>query len=125
MPNRPRTDFGKRLRDARKAAQLSQVQLGQLAGLSQSNVAELESVGQGSAAVTRLAAALKVDAHWLATGEGQKEPLMCPLSPDLASAIARLPADHLRRLEAQLRVQLDVEAPEGERGNARLNGTTG
>lgn len=87
---------------------MSQMRLAELAGLSQSNIAELESIGQGTAAVTRLAMVLGVDAHWLATGEGDRLPECCRLPADLLAAISRLPTDQLARLEAQLRIQLDV-----------------
>lgn len=79
-----------------------------MAELSQSTISELEASGQGSPAVTRMALALGVDAHWLATGEGQREPLSCPLSPEVQRAISKLTRDDLMRLEAQLRVQLDL-----------------
>ena len=65
-----RSDFGARLRAARLDADVSQEDLAKAAGLAQSSVTELERSGQGSAAVTRMARKLNVDAHWLATGEG-------------------------------------------------------
>lgn len=67
-----RSDFGARLRAARLDADVSQEDLAKAAGLAQSSVTELERSGQGSAAVTRMARKLNVDAHWLATGEGDR-----------------------------------------------------
>lgn len=110
MRESPRTDFGRRLRECREAAGLSQPALGKLVELSQSTISELEASGHGSPAVTRMARALRVDAHWLATGEGQREPLSCPLSSAVQHTISKLPHDQLARLEAQLRVQLDLPA---------------
>lgn len=60
-----RSDFGARLRAARLDADVSQEDLAKAAGLAQSSVTELERSGQGSAAVTRMARKLNVDARWL------------------------------------------------------------
>lgn len=64
------TEFGKRLKTARKHAKLTQVQLAKAAGIGQSTLAELEKSGFGSARVVSLAEACGVSATWLATGEG-------------------------------------------------------
>lgn len=64
------TEFGRRLKLARKHAKLTQKQLAPLAGMSQSNLSELETVAHESGKTVQLAAATGVDAHWLATGEG-------------------------------------------------------
>jgi transcriptional regulator with XRE-family HTH domain len=65
------TEFGKRLREARKFANLTQSQLAEKAGLaSQGTVSELEKISSGSSFTPQLAAACKVNANWLATGEG-------------------------------------------------------
>ena len=63
--------FGKRLRAAREQAGLTQEQLAQQAGMAQSTLASAEIKGAGSRKTPQLAAACGVDAHWLATGEGQ------------------------------------------------------
>lgn len=68
------TDFGRRLKMARSHAGLTQKQLAPKAGMSQSNLSELETVGHESGKTAQLAAALGVDAHWLATGEGNMLP---------------------------------------------------
>jgi transcriptional regulator with XRE-family HTH domain len=64
------TDFGKRLKEARKHAGLRQTQLAKLAGMSQSNVSELENTAFGSVATMQLALCCGVNPNWLATGEG-------------------------------------------------------
>lgn len=70
MRNLERTDFGARLLAARKHAKLSQKELAERAGLSQSNLSELEKSGLGSARVVAIAAACGVSARWLSAGEG-------------------------------------------------------
>lgn len=65
----------KRLKGARKARGLTQTQLTEASGVSQSDLSKLER--GDSATSTRwphLARALRVDAYWLASGEGQPEP---------------------------------------------------
>lgn len=64
------TDFGRRLKLARKHAGLTQKELAPMAGMSQSNLSELETVAHESGKTAQLAAACGVDAHWLATGDG-------------------------------------------------------
>ncbi len=64
------TDFGRRLKAARKHAKLTQVQLAKAAGIGQSTLAELEREGYGSSRVVDLAAACGVSVAWLANGEG-------------------------------------------------------
>lgn len=72
MPRRPsdRTDFGERLRAARRHAKMSQTQLGDAVGLAQSTIAEAEKTHHGSSKTAQIAAATGVSATWLATGEG-------------------------------------------------------
>lgn len=68
------TDFGRRLKIARKHAGLTQKELAPMAGMSQSNLSELETVAHESGKTAQLAAACGVDAHWLATGDGVMVP---------------------------------------------------
>ena len=101
------TDFGKRLRRARKHAQLTQAELAARVAMSQSTLAAAEAAGAGSRKTPQLAAACSVNAHWLATGEGQMQDGIVPgvavpntvyrvLEIDTAAAtVARL-ADLLR-----------------------------
>lgn len=65
------TDFGKRLRQARKHGDLTQKTLGDAVGVSQGTISELESEGLSSSFVVQLATACNVSVHWLATGEGE------------------------------------------------------
>lgn len=66
-----RSEFGSRLRAARKHAGLTQKQLAPIVGMSQSNLSELEVSGHSSGMTTQLARACGVNAHWLATGDGE------------------------------------------------------
>lgn len=72
---RERTPFGERLHLARMRAGLSQSTLAKLAGISQSTMAEAETIAHGSSKTVQLAAALRVDSRWLATGEGDMQSL--------------------------------------------------
>lgn len=74
------TDFGKRLKEARKTAKLTQVQLAKAAGIGQSTLAELEKTGYGSARVANLAEACGVSVMWLSDGTGSMHPTTA-LSP--------------------------------------------
>ena len=66
--------FGRRLRQARELAGLSQQELCRRVGIAQSTLAAAESRGEGSRKTTQLALALNVDPQWLATGEGEMRP---------------------------------------------------
>lgn len=68
------TEYGKRLKAAQKHANLTQKALASRVGMGQGSLSELMSSGQGSAFTVQLAAACGVDAHWLATGEGEMLP---------------------------------------------------
>lgn len=70
MRETERTEFGARLKAARARAGLSQKELALKAGVSQSNLSELEKSGLGSAKVVALAEACGVSVRWLASGEG-------------------------------------------------------
>ena len=67
------TGFGARLRSARKAAGLSQLQLEEKCGVNQGSISKIERGDQEESVHTpKLAAALGVEALWLATGEGPR-----------------------------------------------------
>jgi len=67
-------DIGKRLRQAREAADLTQPQLAELAGVSQALISALErGVRKQSRSVVRLADALGVRPEWLSDGDGPME----------------------------------------------------
>jgi SOS-response transcriptional repressor LexA len=71
--------FGVRLRQARREAGLTQTQLGKKAGIEQGTISELENDKySGSAFTPQLAAALGVNALWLATEKGPKHNLNTP-----------------------------------------------
>lgn len=65
------TEYGKRLKTARKHAKLTQMQLSEKTGIPQSTISTAENLGNGSADTTIYATACGVNAHWLATGEGE------------------------------------------------------
>lgn len=65
------TEFGQRLKAARKAAKMTQVELAKKVGIGQSTVAELEKTGNGSSHTPAIAQALGCSALWLATGQGE------------------------------------------------------
>jgi transcriptional regulator with XRE-family HTH domain len=71
---RQRTAFGQRVRDARLLAGLTQHELAQRVGISQSTLGEAETSAQGSAYTPQIARACNVSAEWLATGEGEPRP---------------------------------------------------
>lgn len=64
------TDYGHRLRQARKHAKLTQMKLSQLTKIPQSTISTAEREGQGSGETPVYAKACGVSALWLATGEG-------------------------------------------------------
>lgn len=67
------TEYGKRLKAARKHAKLTQIQLSEKTGIPQSTISTAENFGHGSADTTTYATACGVNSHWLATGEGEME----------------------------------------------------
>lgn len=68
------TEYGTRLRAARKHAGLTQIQLSEATNIPQSTISTAEREGHGSADTPVYAKATGVDAHWLATGEGTMLP---------------------------------------------------
>jgi transcriptional regulator with XRE-family HTH domain len=85
--------LGERCGWARKRLGYTQGQLAKLAGVSGSVIANPEAGRGGPKAtmrkVTEVAAVLKVDPHWLATGEGSPDPaaaspvlIACPMVSD-------------------------------------------
>ncbi len=83
--SRMSTDFGKRIKAARKHADLTQVELSKAIGIKQSSLSHLESTAFCSTHTTQIAKACKVDPNWLATGEGE---MLQRTTPDQAVAIA-------------------------------------
>lgn len=63
--------IGDRVRRARKSAGLTQTQLGDSVGLKQATISDLEQgESRSSAYLVQIASACGVNAHWLASGEG-------------------------------------------------------
>lgn len=75
------TEFGTRLKLARKRIGLTQTELGHAIGAPQSTISTAEKTGHTSMHTAQLARALGVSAHWLATGEGEM------LSPDAVGEV--------------------------------------
>lgn len=75
MTERERTLFGKRLFDAREAAGLKQEDVCERIGIAQGTLSGLERSASASRHTAMLAKIYGVDAHWLATGQGQARPV--------------------------------------------------
>lgn len=116
------SEFGKRLRSAREHAGLTQEQLAQRAGVAQSTLATAEMKGAGSRKTPQLAAACGVDAHWLATGQGQMlqesgqsqvglPPVAHPVILDEITVIPRITWEDLVS-RASLPLAFEVAAPD-------------
>ena len=106
-----RSEFGQRLYEARKSIPgLTQAKIAKAVGMSQSNYADLESFGQGSAFTPAIAAFCGVSVEWLAYGKGDKFPTV-------------VDEQHTERLRAAALSILAVlkEIPEAELGDAVLD----
>ena len=68
------TDFGKRIKAARKCAGLTQKELAGKINLAQPSLSHLENAGFASVFTAQIADACGVNPHWLATGEGEMLP---------------------------------------------------
>ena len=68
------TEYGLRLRAARKHAQMTQVEASKASGIPQSTISTSERESHGSSETPVFAKLYGVDAHWLATGEGEMVP---------------------------------------------------
>jgi SOS-response transcriptional repressor LexA len=64
------TEFGNRIKQARKLAKLTQAQLARAVGISQGSLSEMENEGLSSTYTVQIAHACGVNANWLATGVG-------------------------------------------------------
>lgn len=88
--SRDRSAFGARLRSARLKAGLTQVDLAEAVGMSQSALAETETRALGSTLTVQLAKVLRVSPEWLATGDGSMEPALA-FTPELQAALPMRP----------------------------------
>lgn len=86
------TEYGQRLRAARKHAGLTQVELSKKTGIPQSTISTAERLGHGSAETPIYAKACGVDAHWLATGDGEMIPAITSPNVKFARSIAEASA---------------------------------
>lgn len=93
------TDYGKRLKTARKHAKLTQRALAQAVGISQGTLSELETIGHGSAYTYQLAATCGVNPQWLATGDGG---MLDPIPPNFDPNAVAEPAPSRLRTEIPL-----------------------
>lgn len=78
------TEYGSRLKTARKHAGLTQVALSKKTGIPQSTISTAEREGNGSGETPVYAQACGVDALWLATGEGEMIPVFLKQNQPLA-----------------------------------------
>ena len=104
------SDYGRRLREARTHARLTQEKLSAKTGIPQTTISTAERNGQGSSDTT-YAKACGVDAHWLATGEGDMLPSVTTHS---APAVALTPILSLQT------VLIDLEPAARERAGVLL-----
>ena len=79
------TEFGKRVRTARKNAGLSQAALARAVGVSQGTVSEMETLAHSSTVTAQVAVACGVNANWLATGEGEMLEVGASVQQDVSS----------------------------------------
>ncbi len=108
------TEYGTRLRQARKHAGLNQVQLAKKTGLAQSTISSAERLGSGSTDNAVYAKACGVSAHWLETGEGEMLPTTATAtiaapSPTLQSYAQNYPLAHIQQAQTAIKgvVSLD------------------
>lgn len=81
--------IGQRVREARKAAGLTQQQLAEKVGIKQSTLSELENGDSaGSGHLAAMAAALNVSALWLQTGKGSMRHVAPPTPPRSIGRVA-------------------------------------
>lgn len=64
------TEFGKRLKQAREHRRTTQMQLADGIGVAQSTIGSAERHGESSRYTAQIAEFLRVNAAWLATGQG-------------------------------------------------------
>lgn len=104
------TDYGKRLIKAMTDAKINQKGLVERTGLPQSTVSSAINRGNGSSYTAEFAKACGVNAHWLATGEGDM------LQPEA-------PGDMPERLKAALATVAGLlrTIPEDKWGGALLD----
>lgn len=109
MRTRERSEFGTRLLMARTKAELTQPQLADAVGMSQSALAEAEGVGKSSSYTVRIAQRCGVSALWLESGEGDMlDTSAWPFGDDLRPIVLSLDTNGLAILENVLRATLSA-----------------
>jgi transcriptional regulator with XRE-family HTH domain len=93
------TDFGKRIKAARKHAGLTQQELATRIEIAQASLSHLENSAFSSAYTVQIATACGIDHDWLATGEGSMVPAGGRVE---AKNVTAMPAPTLRGLDAVL-----------------------
>jgi transcriptional regulator with XRE-family HTH domain len=83
--NKRRSDFGRRLFEAREAKGLTQMQASAALQIRQSTLSEAETQGEGSAYVVHMAKLYGCDPYWLAMGEGSPYPAAKQFSAQAAA----------------------------------------
>lgn len=107
----------KRLKAARELRGVNQVQLAAMAGVSPGTVGNIESGKRGvERSALAFAKALRIDAQWLATGEGE---MLSPYSCNTPSAIATIPLRKIKLIKLEevgmyQEILSDVDIPETE-----------
>ena len=96
------TEYGLRLRAARLHAKMTQVEASKASGIPQSTISTSERESHGSSETPVYAKLYGVDAHWLATGEGEMLPAGGRVEPSNIVALppSRRIVDTLDELQA-------------------------
>lgn len=102
------TEFGQRIKAARKKAKLTQDKLASLIGISQGTLSEMENEGHSSTYTVQIAQACGVDPTWLATGAGQ----MIRVEQNVTTPKVRAKVPHISWVQAgELQGVVDVFEP--------------
>lgn len=102
-----RSDFGRRLYEARDRKRLTQAQVAARLQISQGTLSELERSGDGSSLVVQFAQIYECDPVWLATGKGAAYPPAKQMSLQahaIAMAFDAMPERTQAEMEAKNRL---------------------
>lgn len=107
-------NYGRRLDEALKRAGKTRKELAEHLGISVQGVGKVIN-GMSNALTAdnsaRAARFLRVDHHWLATGQGDAKPAMSPLAGDLARMFDEVPVSERDRLYAVLSYTIEHAMP--------------
>jgi transcriptional regulator with XRE-family HTH domain len=106
----PRMGLGVRIKAARRECGLTQLQLGKAVGIKQSSVSQLErgdTMAPKGTTILDIAAVLQVNAQWLMTGKGPRDPVegLTPEAIALAADWQRLNPQNRERIAQYIRHQ--------------------